>query len=190
MTAYKKAPAGTTVEVVDETVLPIDGFGIVETDLDQPGTTAEPVKMVSIAYVPGLSRSLLSTCKAGQQWGKQLVYYKIKAVLWFSGEESPVFNFCPRKGLFSATGVRQTPSQGAALALAAKTTEAITVETTGQWGVRADMSADVKWSPRPGAALAVAAKARDVMRAHHVLVDPNEEITQKTVQVMGIATTG
>ena len=34
MTAYKKAPAGATVEVADGTVLPVDGFGTAEVDLD------------------------------------------------------------------------------------------------------------------------------------------------------------
>ena len=43
-----------------------------------------------------------------------------------------MFNFCPRKGLFSATGVRRTPGQGAVLALAATTAEAMGIETTGQ----------------------------------------------------------
>ena len=119
MTAYKKAPAGTTIEVADGAILPVDGFGKVEMDLDQPRTTIKPVKMVSVAYVPGLSLNLHFTHKAVEQWDKPLVYYKTKAVLGFPGEESLVFNFCFRKGLFSATGVRRTPSQGAALALAA-----------------------------------------------------------------------
>ena len=39
MTAYKKAPAGTIADVADETIFPVDGFGTVEVDLDQPGTT-------------------------------------------------------------------------------------------------------------------------------------------------------
>ena len=132
MTACKKVPAGTTFEVADGAILLVDGFGTVEVDLDQPGTTTKPVKMVSVAYVPGLSRNLLSTCEAVEQWGKPLVHYKTKAVLGFPGEESLVFNFFLRKGLFFATGVRRTPSQRAALALAAKMTEAIRVETTGQ----------------------------------------------------------
>ena len=34
MTAYKKVPAGTTIEVADGTSLPVDGFGTVEVDLD------------------------------------------------------------------------------------------------------------------------------------------------------------
>ena len=38
MLTYKKAPAGTTVEVADGIILPVDGFGTVEVDLDQPGT--------------------------------------------------------------------------------------------------------------------------------------------------------
>ena len=87
ITAYKKAPAGTTVEVADGTTLPVDGFGTVEVDLDQPGTTTKPVKMVSVAYVPGFSRNLLSTRKAVEQWGKPLVSYKTKTVLGFPGEE-------------------------------------------------------------------------------------------------------
>ena len=120
MIAYKKAPAGTTVEVADGTVLLVNGFGAVEVDLDQPGTTIKLVKMASIAYVPELLRDLLSTRKAMEEWGKPLVYYKTKAVLWFPGEGSLVSNFCPRKGLFSAIDVRETPSQGAALALTAK----------------------------------------------------------------------
>ena len=41
MIVYKKTPAGTTVEVADGTILPVDGFGTVEVDLDrrvlQPG---------------------------------------------------------------------------------------------------------------------------------------------------------
>ena len=34
LTSYKKASAGTTVEVADGTILPINGFGSVEVDLD------------------------------------------------------------------------------------------------------------------------------------------------------------
>ena len=103
-------------------------------DPDQPGTTTKPKKMVIIAYVPCLSRNLLSTREAVDRWGKLFLYFKTKAVLRFSGEESLVFNFCPRKGLFSTTGVRRTPRQGAALALVAKMTEAIRITTTGKWG--------------------------------------------------------
>ena len=69
MTAYKKAPAGRTVEVADEIILPVDGFGIVEVDLDQPSTATKPLKVVSVEYVPGLSRNSLSTRKAVEQWG-------------------------------------------------------------------------------------------------------------------------
>ena len=48
MTAYRKAPTGTTVEVAGGPIFPVDGFGTVEVDLDQPGTTTKPVKMVSV----------------------------------------------------------------------------------------------------------------------------------------------
>ena len=155
-----QAPARTTVEVANGTILPVNGFGTIEVDLDQPGTTTKPVKMVSVAYVPGLSRNLLSTRKAVEQWGKPLVYYETKAVLGFPGEESLVFNFCPRKGLVSATDVKRTPSQGVVLALASKTAEAVTVETTGQSGP----CAGVRWSSSQGVAMALAAKTAEAMR--------------------------
>ena len=64
MTAYKKAPAWTTVEVADETILSVDGSRTVGVDPYQPGTTTKPVKMVFVGYVPGLSRNLLSIRKA------------------------------------------------------------------------------------------------------------------------------
>ena len=34
MTAYKKVPAVKTAEVADGTILPVDGFGTAEVDLD------------------------------------------------------------------------------------------------------------------------------------------------------------
>ena len=186
MTAYTKAPVRTTVEVADRTILPIDGLGTAEEDLDQPGTTTKPVEIVLVPYVPGLSRNLLSTREAVEQWGKPHVYYKAKAVLGFPGEEALVFNFCPRKGRFRAIGVRRTPSQGAALRLAAKTAEPMGIEATDQSGP----CADVRRSPRQGVVLAVVAKAYNMVEVHRVLTHPSEEVTQKTVQAMETTTTG
>ena len=128
--------------------------------MDQPGTTTKPVKIVSVAYVPELSRNMLSIRKEVEQWDQPLVYDETKAVLKFLGEESLVYNFCPRKGLFSATSVKQTSIQGAALRLAAKTTEATRIEATGQWGP----CADVRRSSSQGVALALAAKTTEAMR--------------------------
>ena len=100
ITAYKKVPAGTTVEVADGTMLPIDGFGTVEVDLGQPGTTTKPVKMVSVAYVPGLSRNLLSTRKAEEHWGKSLVNYKTR-LFWVSrGRSSLCLTSVPARDCF------------------------------------------------------------------------------------------
>ena len=160
ITASKRAPAGTTVDVAEGTILPIDGFGTIKVDLDQPGTTTKPVKMVSVAYAPELSRNLLSTRKAVEQWDKPLAYYDTNTVLGFPGEESLVFSFCPRKILFSATGVRRTPSQGAALGLATKIAGATRIEATGQWRP----CEDVRRSSSQGPALALAAKTADAMR--------------------------
>ena len=112
MFAYKKASPRTNVEIVDGNILRVDGFGRIEVDLDQPGHTTKMVKMDDVAYVPGLSWDLLSTIKAVEQWGKPFtIYYRNKAILRFPGEESLVFKFCPRKGLFSATDARRIPRQ-------------------------------------------------------------------------------
>ena len=109
--AYKKASPGTTVEIADGNILLVEGFGKIKVDLDQPGHTTMMVKMDDIEYVPGLCRNLLSTIKAVEQWGKPLIYYKNGAVLGFPGKESLVFIFCPRQGLFPATGARRIPRQ-------------------------------------------------------------------------------
>ena len=153
------------------------------------GTCCPPVKQRSI----GVNRS--SATK------RRLVY-------GFRGKGSLVSNFCPRKEFVSATGVRRAPSQVAALALAAKTAEAMRLETTGQWGPCANvrrspsqgaalalaekaaeamrtltdqcgLSADVRRSPSQGAMLAVAVKARNIVEVQHVLAHSGEEITQK-----------
>ena len=72
MTAYKKVSPGTTVEVDGVTILPVDGFGTIEVDLNQLGTTTKPVKMMAVAYVAGLSRNLLPTRETVKQWDKPL----------------------------------------------------------------------------------------------------------------------
>ena len=74
MSANKKASPGTNVEITDGNILPVDGFGKIEVDLDQPDHTTKMVKMDDVAYVPGLSRNLLSTIKVVERWGKPLMY--------------------------------------------------------------------------------------------------------------------
>ena len=171
MSAYKKALPGTTVEIADGNILPVDGFGRIEVNLDQPGHTTKMVKMDDVAYVPGLSRNLLSTIKAVEQWGKPLIYYRNEAVLGFPGEESLVFNFCPRKGLFSATGARRIPRQE--VTLGANLTENGLVRIAS------------------GTALAMrAGVSRDVMGVHRMLAHPSKDITRKTAEMVGIETTG
>ena len=127
------------------------------------------VKMDDVAYVPGLSRTLLSTVKAVEQWGKPFIYYRNKAVLGFPGEESLVFKFCPRRGLFSATGARRIPRQEAAL--------------------EASLTENGLVKIAPGAALRASA-SRDVMEVHRMLAHPSVDITRKTAEMMGIETAG
>ena len=169
--AYKKASPGTSVEIADGNILPVDGFGRIEVDLDQPGHTTKMVKVDDAAYVTGISRNLLSTVKAVEQWRKPLIYYRNKAVVGSPGEESLVFTLCPPKGLFSATGTRRILRQEVAL-------EAILME------IRLVRIAS-------GTALAMRAGAsRDVMEVHRMLAHPSKDITRKTAEMMGIATTG
>ena len=78
----------------------------------------------------------------------------------------------------------RTPIHGAALELTAKTAVAMRMEVTGQWRA----CADVKPGPRQGAAVAVAVKAYNIIEVHCVLAHGSEEITQKMVQAMEIAT--
>ena len=173
MSAYKNASPGTTVEIADGKTLPVDGFGRVEVDLDldQLGHTTRMVKMDNVVFVPGLSRNLLSTIKAVDQWGKPLIYYRNEGVLRFTGKESLVFKFCPRKGLFSATGGRRIPRQ--VVALEAHLTENGLVRIAS------------------GTALAMrAGVSRDVMEVHCMLAHPSEDITRKTAEMMGIEKTG
>ena len=138
-------------------------------DLDQPGRTTKMVKMKDVAYVPGLSLNLLSTVKAVEQWGKPLIYYRNKTVLGFQGEESLVFKFCPRRGLFSATCARRIPRQKAAL--------------------EANLTENGLVKIASGAALRASA-SRDVMEVHRMLAHPSEDITRKTAVMMGIEMTG
>ena len=171
MSAYKKASPGTNVEIADGNILRVDGFGRIEVDQDQRGHTTKMVKTDVVVYVPELSRNLLSTVKAVKQWRKPLIYYKNKAVFGFPGEESLVFKFCPRKGLFSATGARRIPRQE--VALEANLTENGFVRIAS------------------GTALAMRAGAsRDVREVYRKLAHPSEDITRKTAEMMGIETTG
>ena len=168
MSVYKKASPGTNVEIADGNILPVDGFGRIEVNLDQPGHTTKMVKMDDVAYVPGLSRNLLSTVKAVEQWGKPSICYRNKAVLGFPGEESLVFKFCPRRGLFSATATRQIPRQEVALEEA---NGLVKIASGTALGMRAGAS-------------------RDVMEVHRMLAHPSEDITRKTAGMMGTETTG
>ena len=171
MSAYKKASLGTNVEIADGNILPVDGFGRIGVDLDQPGYTTKMVKMDDVAYVPGLSRNLLSTVKAVEQWGKPLICYRNKIVLGFPGEESLVFKFCPRKGLFPATGARRIPRQEAALGANLTVNGVVRIASGTALAMRAGVSCDV-------------------MEVHRMLAHLSEDITRKTVEMIGIEWTG
>ena len=171
MPSYKKASPGTNVEIADGNILPMNGFGRIEVDLDQPGHTIKMVKMDDVVYVPGLSRNLLSTVKAVEQWGKTLIYYINKAVLGFPGEKSLAFKFCPRRGLFSATGARRIPTQEVALEVNLTENGLVKIVSGTAPAMRAGAS-------------------RDVMEVHRMLAHLSEDITRKTAEMMGIETTG
>ena len=147
MTTYKKASPETVVEVAHGHILPVDGFGTLEVDLAQPGNTTKLVRMGAIVYVLGFSRNLLSTFKAVDKWKNTPIYYRIKAVLGFPGKEArskygggwASENRCAGVALAVAAKARNImkvyymlahPSEG----ITQKTTEAMRITTTGQWG--------------------------------------------------------
>ena len=78
----------------------IHGFGTIEVDLDQPRTRTRPVKIISVAYVPGRLRNLLFTRKAVERWIKPLVYYKTKAILGFPGRSRLFLTSSPARDCF------------------------------------------------------------------------------------------
>ena len=89
----------------------------------------------------------------------------------FPGEEWLVFKFCPRKGLFSATGARRIPRQEVAL--------------------EANLTENELAKIASGTALALRAGAsRDVLEVHRMLAHPSEDITRKTAEMIRIKTTG
>ena len=55
MSNYKKASSETNVEVADGNILPVDGFGRIAVDLDQPRSTTMMVRVDDVAYLLGLS---------------------------------------------------------------------------------------------------------------------------------------
>ena len=169
MSAYKKASPWTNVEIADGNILPVDGFGRIEGDLDQPCHTTKMEKMGDVAYVPGLSQNLLSTIKAVEQWRKPLIYYRNnKAVLGFPGEESLVFKFCPRKGL---TGARRIPRQEVALEINLTENGLVRIASGTALAIRAGVS-------------------RDVMEVHRMPAHPSENITRNTAEMVGMEATG
>ena len=91
MSVYKKASPGTNVEIADGNILPMDGFGRIEVDLDQPGHTTKMVKMDDVAYVPGLSRNLLSTVKQWSNGGNRQSAIEIKP-FWGSRRRNRLFS--------------------------------------------------------------------------------------------------
>ena len=56
--------------------------------------------------------------------------------------------------------------------------------------LRASIAEAVSARTGAGAALAVAAEARSIMEVHRMLAHPSKEVTRKTAEAMGIATTG
>ena len=83
-------------------------------DLDQLSTTTKPVKMISVAHVPGLSRNLLSARKAVEQWVKSSPTTKPR-LFWGSWGRNRCLGFTTR--MFSCLGNRRLAS-GVTVALA------------------------------------------------------------------------
>ena len=88
--------------------------------------------MAAVAYVPTLSRNLLSTSKPVEQLGKPIVYYKTKAFGGVSGGGVALFQFLPRRGIGFRNKCKTDPESSGGVGVGEKMAEAMRIATTGQ----------------------------------------------------------
>ena len=152
----------------------VDKFGTIEMDLDQLGTTTEPVKMVAVAYVPGTMRTLVSTRNAVEQWGRSLV-----GVARFQLQPPQVIVFCNR--------CETDPESRGAAGVGKKNGSGEENRDDGRVGALHRCETEPESTSGVGFG---GESARDNRGTRCVLAHPCEEMTQKKVQVTGIVTTG
>ena len=84
---YKPAAPGDMVEVADKTLLPVQGYGGLTLELQQPGGITA-VTLQNVAHVPALGFNLLSTRRVSERSGEPFINYPNKAQLGL-GKNTP-----------------------------------------------------------------------------------------------------
>ena len=106
---YKPAPPGDIVEVAYKTLLPVQRYGGLTLELQQPGGIAV-VTLQKVAHVPALGRKLLSTRRASERSGEPFINYSNKPQLGL-GKNTICALRLGESGLFQVMGQRWNPDR-------------------------------------------------------------------------------
>ena len=113
LTEYKPAALGDMVEVADKTLLPVQEYGGLTLELQQPGGITA-VTLQKVAHVPALRRNLLSTRRASERSGEPFVNYPNKTQLGLGKNTICTFGL-GETGLFEVMGRRCSNTENRAL---------------------------------------------------------------------------
>ena len=86
LTEYKPAAPGDMVEVSDKTLLPVQGYGGLTLELQQPGAITA-VTLLNVVHVPALGCNFLSTRRASESTGECSFHYLPEQGAAWSKEE-------------------------------------------------------------------------------------------------------
>ena len=152
---YKPAAPGDTVEVADKTSLPVQGYGGLTLELQQPDSITA-ITLQNVAHVPALGCNLLSTRRASERSGEPFINYPNKAQLGLGKNTICTFHL-GESGLVGVMGRRCSNTENRALSsrallsrgvmemhrLLGHPSEQITRDTAKQLGVQLSGS----WTP-------------------------------------------
>ena len=79
-TEYKSEAPGDMADITGKTLLPVQGYGGLTLELQQPGSTTA-VTLPNVAHVPALGCNFLFTRRASERSGEPFVNYPTKAQL-------------------------------------------------------------------------------------------------------------
>ena len=110
---YKPTVPGDMVEVADKALLPVQGYGGLTLELQQPGGITA-VTLQNVAHVRALGCNLLSTRRASERSGEPFINYPNKTQLGLGKYTICTFRL-GESGLFEVMGQRCTNTENRAL---------------------------------------------------------------------------
>ena len=110
---YKPAAPEDMVEVADKTLFPVQGYGGLTFELQQPGGITA-VTLQKVAHVPALRCDLLSTRRASERSGEHFTNDPNKAQLGLGKNTICTFRL-GESGLFEVMGRRCSNTENRAL---------------------------------------------------------------------------